>query len=119
VGFLRTTAAEPRPAAQPVRYLVDGGEINFRTADASKLATATRNAVVGFQVDRLDTTTRSGWSVLGVSHAYEVTATANSSAMSSTAPGPGRGECARRIHDGSPRGLTPATRKTPRHETPP
>ena len=107
------------PAAQPVTYLLDGEEIIFRTADASKLATATRNAVVGFQVDRLDTITRSGWSVLGVGHAYEVTATANSSATSSTAPGPGRGECARRIHDGSPRGLTPATRTTPRHSTPP
>lgn len=60
------------PAAQPVNYLLDGEEIIFRTANGSKLAAATRNAVVGFQVDEVDTRTRTGWSVLGVGEAYEI-----------------------------------------------
>jgi nitroimidazol reductase NimA-like FMN-containing flavoprotein (pyridoxamine 5'-phosphate oxidase superfamily) len=60
------------PAAQPVTYLLDDEEIVFRTAGGGKLAAATRNAVVAFQVDRIDTDTRTGWTVLGVGQAYEV-----------------------------------------------
>jgi nitroimidazol reductase NimA-like FMN-containing flavoprotein (pyridoxamine 5'-phosphate oxidase superfamily) len=62
------------PAAQPVTYLLDGEEIVFRTAGGSKLAAATRNAVVAFQVDQIDPRTRTGWTVLGVGEAYEVIA---------------------------------------------
>lgn len=81
------------PAAQPVTYLLDEEEILFCTVDGSKLAAATRNAVVGFQVDQIDTTTRSGWSVLGVGQAYEVTdpdrlATLSDRGLASWAPGP-------------------------------
>jgi nitroimidazol reductase NimA-like FMN-containing flavoprotein (pyridoxamine 5'-phosphate oxidase superfamily) len=61
------------PAAQPVNYLLDGEEVVFRTGGGSKLAAGTRNAVVAFQVDEIDNTTRSGWAVLGVGEAYEVT----------------------------------------------
>jgi nitroimidazol reductase NimA-like FMN-containing flavoprotein (pyridoxamine 5'-phosphate oxidase superfamily) len=60
------------PAAQPVTYLLDDEEIVFRTSGGGKLAAATRNAVVAFQVDRIDTDTRTGWTVLGVGQAYEV-----------------------------------------------
>ena len=60
------------PTVQPVNYVLDDEEIIFRTANGSKLAAATRNAVVAFQLDHFDTTTRSGWSVLGVGEAYEV-----------------------------------------------
>jgi uncharacterized protein len=60
------------PAAQPVNYLLDGEEIIFRTANGSKLAAAVRHAVVGFQVDEIDTSSRTGWSVLGVGEANEV-----------------------------------------------
>ncbi|HLU58628.1 MAG TPA: pyridoxamine 5'-phosphate oxidase family protein [Pseudonocardia sp.] len=60
------------PAAQPVTYLLDGEEIIFRTAGGSKLAAATRGAVVAFQVDQIDPATRTGWTVLGVGEAYEV-----------------------------------------------
>ena len=60
------------PAAQPVNYLLDGEEIIFRTANGSKLAAATRHAVVGFQVDEIDPRARTGWSVLGVGEANEV-----------------------------------------------
>jgi nitroimidazol reductase NimA-like FMN-containing flavoprotein (pyridoxamine 5'-phosphate oxidase superfamily) len=60
------------PAAQPVPYLLDDEEIVFRAASGGKLATATRNAVVAFQVDLIDPRTRTGWTVLGVGEAYEV-----------------------------------------------
>ena len=60
------------PAAQPVTYLLDEEEVVFRTGGGSKLAAATRNAVVAFQVDEIDPSTRTGWTVLGVGEAYEV-----------------------------------------------
>jgi uncharacterized protein len=61
------------PAAHPVAYLLDGGEVVFRTADGGKLAAATLHRVVAFQVDDVDPAARTGWSVLGVGEAYEVT----------------------------------------------
>ena len=61
------------PAAQPVNYLLDGEEIIFRTANGSKLAAATRNAVVAFQTDHFEWDTHTGWSILGVGQAYEIT----------------------------------------------
>jgi nitroimidazol reductase NimA-like FMN-containing flavoprotein (pyridoxamine 5'-phosphate oxidase superfamily) len=60
------------PAAQPVNYLLDGEEVVFRTGAGSKLASATRNSVVAFQVDEIDACTHIGWSVLGIGEAYEV-----------------------------------------------
>jgi uncharacterized protein len=61
------------PAAHPVTYLLDGEEVVFRTAGGGKLAAATVGRVVAFEVDEIDLTTRTGWSVLGVGEAYEVT----------------------------------------------
>jgi nitroimidazol reductase NimA-like FMN-containing flavoprotein (pyridoxamine 5'-phosphate oxidase superfamily) len=60
------------PAAQPVVYQLDDEEIIFRTRNGSKLAAATRHAVVAFEVDDVDVETRSGWSVLGIGQAYEI-----------------------------------------------
>ena len=61
------------PAAHPVAYLLDGDEVLFRTANGGKLAAATLHHIVAFQVDEIDATGRTGWSVLGVGQAYEVT----------------------------------------------
>ncbi len=61
------------PAAHPVTYLLDGDEIVFCTANGGKLAAATLHRVVAFQVDEIDPAGRTGWSVLGVGQAYEVT----------------------------------------------
>jgi len=58
------------PAAHPVNYLLDGEEILFRTG--ARYCIAARLAVVGFQADDIDPRTRTGWSVLGVGHTYEV-----------------------------------------------
>ena len=42
------------PAVHPVNFVVDGDEILFRTNSATKLAAATRNAIVAFEVDAFD-----------------------------------------------------------------
>jgi nitroimidazol reductase NimA-like FMN-containing flavoprotein (pyridoxamine 5'-phosphate oxidase superfamily) len=54
------------PAALPVNYRVVGEEIVFQTAPGTKLAAAVSRTVLGFQVDRIDTRARRGWSVLVV-----------------------------------------------------
>jgi uncharacterized protein len=61
------------PAAHPVTYLLDGDEVVFRTATGGRLAAATLQHVVAFEVDEIDAVGRTGWSVLGVGQAYEVT----------------------------------------------
>jgi len=54
------------PAALPVNYVVSGTSIIFRTSPTSRLAQATDDQVVGFEVDHVDPVTWSGWSVLAV-----------------------------------------------------
>jgi uncharacterized protein len=76
------------PAAQPVTYLLDEEEIVFRTGGGGKLAAATRNAVVAFQVDRIDSCTRTGWTVLGVGQAYEVVVPARLADLAERMPAP-------------------------------
>ena len=76
------------PTVQPVNYLLDGEEIIFRTANGSKLAAATRNAVVAFQLDEFDMTARSGWTVLGVGEAYEVVSPARLAELADLQPDP-------------------------------
>src|SRR5689334_23406956 len=61
------------PAAHPVAFLLDGEEVVFRTAGGGKLAAATTGRVVAFEADEVDLASRSGWSVLGVGEAYEIT----------------------------------------------
>ena len=76
------------PAAQPVNYLLDDEEVVFRAANGSKLAAATRHHVVAFQVDRIDETTCTGWSVLGVGEAYEVVDPARLAELADRTPPP-------------------------------
>jgi nitroimidazol reductase NimA-like FMN-containing flavoprotein (pyridoxamine 5'-phosphate oxidase superfamily) len=61
------------PAVEPVTYVLDGEAVVFHVPPGGTLAAATHDAVVGFQVDSIDPTTRAGWSVLGIGKAYEVT----------------------------------------------
>ncbi|GAA0996174.1 pyridoxamine 5'-phosphate oxidase family protein [Acrocarpospora macrocephala] len=61
------------PAVQPVNYLLVDYDIVIRTATGSKLAAATRNAVVAFEVDEFDPLTRTGWSVTAVGRSRAVT----------------------------------------------
>ncbi|MFG1947119.1 pyridoxamine 5'-phosphate oxidase family protein [Nonomuraea sp. NPDC048826] len=61
------------PAVQPVTFLLDGERIVVRTGIGSKLAAATREAVVAFEVDEFDPDRRTGWSVTAVGHARAAT----------------------------------------------
>lgn len=61
------------PAVQPVTFLLDNDALLVRTGEGAQLAGAARNAVVAFQVDDLDPETRSGWAVMVVGYAQEIT----------------------------------------------
>lgn len=61
------------PAIFPVNYVVLDGAIVFRTGAGTKLAAATDNAVIAFEVDSFDPLDQSGWSVLVVGAAGVVT----------------------------------------------
>ncbi|MDE3202951.1 MAG: pyridoxamine 5'-phosphate oxidase family protein [Acidobacteriota bacterium] len=60
------------PVIYPVNYLWQAGHIALRTSPGTGLAEAAQSAVA-FEIDHLDEATRSGWSVLVVGTAYEVT----------------------------------------------
>jgi uncharacterized protein len=60
------------PAVQPVNFTVDDGDVVIRTGEGSKLAAATRNAIVAFEVDDFDVDSRTGWSVVVVGPARVV-----------------------------------------------
>jgi nitroimidazol reductase NimA-like FMN-containing flavoprotein (pyridoxamine 5'-phosphate oxidase superfamily) len=61
------------PAAEPVNFAVDRGDIVIRTGHSGKLAAAIVNAVVAFEADDLDFASRIGWSVTVVGRSEEVT----------------------------------------------
>ncbi|MFF4624492.1 pyridoxamine 5'-phosphate oxidase family protein [Nonomuraea jabiensis] len=61
------------PAVQPVNFHLDGRSIVIRTSVGSKLAAATRHAIVAFEADQFDTELHTGWSVTAVGHARAVT----------------------------------------------
>ncbi|GAA3736688.1 nitroimidazol reductase NimA-like FMN-containing flavoprotein (pyridoxamine 5'-phosphate oxidase superfamily) [Spinactinospora alkalitolerans] len=61
------------PAVQPVNFALHGADIIVRTSSGSKLARATRDAVVAFEVDDYDVCARTGWSVMVVGTGRAVT----------------------------------------------
>jgi len=61
------------PAVELVNFAVYDGDIIIRTDQGSKLAAATRGAVVAFEADDLDVVRRVGWSVTVVGQSQEVT----------------------------------------------
>ena len=72
VGRVAVTIAA-LPAIFPVNYAVFEGDIIFLTGDGTKLQAATDHAVVAFQTDHFDESLGSGWSVMAVGLAEEVT----------------------------------------------
>ena len=52
------------PAIVPVNHLVDGSTVVIRSLDGGKLGAAIFERPVAFQLDDLDFTTRTGWSVV-------------------------------------------------------
>jgi nitroimidazol reductase NimA-like FMN-containing flavoprotein (pyridoxamine 5'-phosphate oxidase superfamily) len=59
VGFI----VDGKPEVLPVNYGLDGDTVVFRTAEGSALNHASLS-VIAFEVDHIEETTRSGWSVV-------------------------------------------------------
>ncbi|MBO0847859.1 MAG: pyridoxamine 5'-phosphate oxidase family protein [Pseudonocardia sp.] len=76
------------PSIQPVTFVLDGQEIIFRTAKGAKLAAALRGSVAAFEVDEIDSRTRTGWSVVCVGRSYEITDPARLADLAGTMPEP-------------------------------
>jgi nitroimidazol reductase NimA-like FMN-containing flavoprotein (pyridoxamine 5'-phosphate oxidase superfamily) len=60
------------PAILPVNFALSDGAVVFRTGEGTKLAAATHEAVVAFEVDDWDPLEHTGWSVLAVGKACVV-----------------------------------------------
>ena len=62
------------PSALPVNYMLDGDAIIFRTEQTGRLAStvAAEGSVLAFQVDSIEEEAESGWSVLVVGLARQV-----------------------------------------------
>jgi nitroimidazol reductase NimA-like FMN-containing flavoprotein (pyridoxamine 5'-phosphate oxidase superfamily) len=52
------------PAIVPVNHLIDGSTVVLRSMDGGKLGAALFERAVAFEVDDLDVTTHSGWSIV-------------------------------------------------------
>ena len=61
------------PTVLPVNFRLDSERVLVRTGRGSKLDAATQNTVVAFEVDDFDPLFQSGWSVVIVGMAREVT----------------------------------------------
>ncbi|MGY1709561.1 pyridoxamine 5'-phosphate oxidase family protein [Geodermatophilus sp. SYSU D00758] len=86
--------AEHHPLIFPVNFAMDGTTIVIRTRAGTKLAAA-EHANVTFEVDEVDRSTRSGWSVLvrgvaevvGEEHRAELVARTHGTGVEPWAPG--------------------------------
>lgn len=72
VGRVAVTVAA-LPAIFPVNYALLDDQIVFLTGEGTKLQAAVERAVVAFQVDHFDEDSASGWSVMAVGVAEEIT----------------------------------------------
>lgn len=72
VGRVAVTIAA-LPAIFPVNYAVLDGDIIFLTGEGTKLQAAVDRTVVAFQIDHFDESLGSGWSVMAVGLAEEIT----------------------------------------------
>ncbi|HZA00349.1 MAG TPA: pyridoxamine 5'-phosphate oxidase family protein [Acidimicrobiales bacterium] len=81
------------PTVLPVNFCFDGRQILICTGEGTKLAAATNNAVVAFEVDEIDGYAHTGWSVVVQGVARELTdpdelAAARRQPLARWAPGP-------------------------------
>ncbi len=72
VGRIAVTV-DALPVILPINFAVVDDAVVFRTVPGTKLAAATSNAVVAFEVDSYEADGRSGWSVMLQGVASEVT----------------------------------------------
>ena len=64
--------ADGQPIILPVNYVFDDGHVAVRTDPGTKL-TAAAQGQVAFEVDEIDESSRTGWSVLVTGVGHEVT----------------------------------------------
>lgn len=78
-GRLAVSGGRDVPVIRPVNYVFDDSSqsVAFRTAEGSKFHFLARNTQAAFEVDDIDASTRSGWSVIIVGVTEEVTAPAD------------------------------------------
>ena len=69
----RVALAGPRPVIFPVNYAIDGENVVFRTDPGAKFHAAVHKAFVAFEVDWVEPTWRTGWSVVVRGQAHVVT----------------------------------------------
>jgi nitroimidazol reductase NimA-like FMN-containing flavoprotein (pyridoxamine 5'-phosphate oxidase superfamily) len=74
VGRVGTTSGG-LPCILPVYYAYEDGVIVFRTGTGTKLRAAASGDVLAFQVDSIDATSGTGWSVLVLGRASVLTTT--------------------------------------------
>jgi hypothetical protein len=72
VGRLAFTE-DAMPAIEPVSFTVLDGEVLIPTRPGSKVAAASRGAVVAFEVDDIDAVERTGWNVTVIGPSRVVT----------------------------------------------
>ncbi len=65
-GRLAVNTADGPPVIRPVNYLFDqpSQSVVFRTAPGSKLHALTRSTNAAFEIDGIDESSRTGWSVI-------------------------------------------------------
>jgi nitroimidazol reductase NimA-like FMN-containing flavoprotein (pyridoxamine 5'-phosphate oxidase superfamily) len=68
----RIALAGPRPVIFPVNYALDGDNVVFRTAPGTKFSAAAQNGFVAFEVDWVEPTWQTGWSVVVRGQAHVV-----------------------------------------------
>lgn len=61
------------PVILPVNYAVVDGDVVFRTGEGTKLRASRHGTVMAFEIDAYDEDAQTGWSVLAVGCAREVT----------------------------------------------
>lgn len=61
------------PSVFPVNFCLMRGAVVFRTGRGTKLDAATANSVVAFEVDDFDRVEHTGWSVMAVGVARDIT----------------------------------------------
>jgi hypothetical protein len=62
------------PAIQPVHFAMHDGRVLIATSAGSKVAAASRRAVVAFEVDDFDVESRTGWNVTVVGPSHVISA---------------------------------------------
>ncbi|MEA2446521.1 MAG: uncharacterized protein QOK47_158 [Actinomycetota bacterium] len=68
----RVALGGPRPVIFPVNYAIDRGNIVFRTDPGSKFQAAVDESYVAFEVDWVEPTWQTGWSVVARGQAHVV-----------------------------------------------